>query len=205
MVVAVKANTGVGFTVIVAVIGVPAQLLANGVMVIVAVTGVDPVLIAVNDGMFPAPEAANPIEVLLFVQLNVAPLILDVRVIAEVAEPLHTACVAGVATAIGVGLTVIVAVIAGPKQPPAKGVIVIVAVTGVVPGLTAVKDGTLPLPDAVSPIEVLLLVHVNVVPFTGLVRAIIVLALPLQTVWAGGVATTTGVGLTLIIAVIDCP
>ena len=65
----------VGFTVISNGVAGPVQLtppFSNvGVTVIVAITGLVPVLIAVKAGMFPLPEAANPIEVKSFVQLNV--------------------------------------------------------------------------------------------------------------------------------------
>ena len=62
-------TVGVGLTVMVKVCGVPGQPLADGVTVIVAVNGVPPVLTAVNAAMFPVPDAANPIEVVLLVQL----------------------------------------------------------------------------------------------------------------------------------------
>ena len=62
-----------GFTVMVNDIGVPTQLTPAftnvGVTVMVAVTGAVPVLVAVNDGIFPAPLAANPIDGALFTQL----------------------------------------------------------------------------------------------------------------------------------------
>jgi hypothetical protein len=65
-------TAGIGFTVIVNVIGVPGQvtpLLKFGVTVIVATCGVLPVLIVVNDAILPAPAAARPMLVLLLVQL----------------------------------------------------------------------------------------------------------------------------------------
>ena len=46
-----------------------------------------------------------------------------------------------------------------PAQPSNEGVTVMVAVTGEVPLLVAVKDGMLPLPLAARPMVVLLLVH----------------------------------------------
>jgi hypothetical protein len=196
---------GVGLIVIVAVIGVPGQLLAVGVIVIVAVIGVEPVFTAVNDGILPLPLAANPMVGSLFVQAKVVPLTELVKAIAAVAVLLQTVCVAGVATASGVGLTVIVAVIGVPEQPPADGIIVIVAVTGVVPWLTAVKDGTLPLPEAVRPMPELLFVQVKVVPLTALVNTMAALEAPLQTDWVVGVATAFGVGLTVMMAVIGEP
>lgn len=60
---------GIGFTVMVNVIGVPGQPLAVGVTVMVEVTGVVPALVAVNEAMLPTPLPAKPMEVLLFVQL----------------------------------------------------------------------------------------------------------------------------------------
>ena len=65
----------VGFTVISNGVAGPVQLtppFSNvGVTVIVAITGLVPVLIAVKAGISPVPDAANPIEVKSFVQLNV--------------------------------------------------------------------------------------------------------------------------------------
>jgi len=74
----------VGLTVISKGVAGPVQLtppFSNvGVTVIVAITGLVPVLIAVKAGMFPVPEAAKPIEVKSFVQLNVVvPFILAVE------------------------------------------------------------------------------------------------------------------------------
>lgn len=60
---------GVGFTVIVNVVGLPVQLFDVPCTVIVAVTGVLPLLMAVKDGMEPLPVAANPIDGSLLVQL----------------------------------------------------------------------------------------------------------------------------------------
>jgi hypothetical protein len=48
-----------------------------------------PVLIAVKAGIFPFPLAANPIDVLLFVQLNVEPVTEPVNAIVDVEAPLH--------------------------------------------------------------------------------------------------------------------
>jgi len=80
---------GEGLTVMVNVCGVPGQPAADGVTVIVAVTGALLVLIAVNAGIFPLPEAAKPIDVLLFVQLKVVPLIAPEKVTRFVDAPLH--------------------------------------------------------------------------------------------------------------------
>ena len=66
-------TVGDGFTVMVKVIAVPVQvtplLVKLGVTVIVAVTGAVPVLVAVKEGILPTPDAASPIDGLLFVQL----------------------------------------------------------------------------------------------------------------------------------------
>ena len=51
----------------------------------VEVTGVLPVLLPVNDPMFPEPLPASPIVVLSFVQLYVVPATAPVKVIAPVA------------------------------------------------------------------------------------------------------------------------
>jgi len=80
---------GEGLTVMVNVSGMPGQPAADGVTVIVAVTGALLVLIAVNEGIFPLPEAAKPIVVLLFVQLKVVPLTAPEKATRFVEAPLH--------------------------------------------------------------------------------------------------------------------
>ena len=64
---------GVGLTVIVKVLGVPVQvpppLVNDGVTVMVATTGAAVALVAVKLAILPEPLAANPIDVVLFVQL----------------------------------------------------------------------------------------------------------------------------------------
>lgn len=66
--------------------------------------------------------------------------------------------------AAGFGFTVIVYVLAIPRQPFKVGVTVIVPDILDVPVLVAVKEGTLPVPLAASPIAVLLFVHAKVAP-----------------------------------------
>ena len=65
--------TGVGFTVIVKVCGIPLQEtpfnVFTGVTEIVALIAVVPVLVAVNAAMLPVPLAARPMAVLLLVQV----------------------------------------------------------------------------------------------------------------------------------------
>jgi hypothetical protein len=67
-----------------------------------------------------------------------------------------------------------------PTQPLAVGVTVMVATTGVVPGLVAVKDGMFPDPLAASPMDGVLLTHVKDVPATGPVTVIREVVVPLQ-------------------------
>ena len=73
LVIPVIIGTGSGFTLMVKVFTGPThpvELFVNeGVTVIVAMTGVDPVLVAVNDGILPEPEAARPIDGAELVQL----------------------------------------------------------------------------------------------------------------------------------------
>ncbi|MNQ59299.1 hypothetical protein D3C85_735320 [compost metagenome] len=122
---------GVGLTSIVAVIGVPGQLLTVGVIVNVTVTGAFVVLVKLPL-MFPLPLAAIPITVpvLSLVQLKVVPATFPESTIVVMAPVEQIVCAAGVADAFGVGLTSIVAVIGVPGQLFAIGVIVKVTVTG---------------------------------------------------------------------------
>jgi hypothetical protein len=57
--------------------------------VIVAVTCALVKLIAVKEAIFPVPVAVNPIDGLLFVQLNEVPVIAPENVIGFVVAPLH--------------------------------------------------------------------------------------------------------------------
>ena len=78
---------GNGVTVMVNDTGVPGQPLAVGVTVIVAVTEVDPVFVATKGEIFPVPFAGRPMEVLLFVQLNMVPPTGPEKFTAFVVEP----------------------------------------------------------------------------------------------------------------------
>jgi len=63
-------TVAIGFTVMVNVMGAPVQPDGVvGVTVIVAVVALVSVLLVVNDGIFPEPLAAKPIDGLLFTQL----------------------------------------------------------------------------------------------------------------------------------------
>ena len=121
------------------------------------------------------PLAARPMEGSLFVQLKVVPLTAPVKFTAPVATALHKVWPAGSAT-FGVGLTVIVKLCAAPGQPFALGVTVIVAATGALVILIAANEEILPLPFLAKPIEGLLFVQVKVVPLTGPVKFIAVVA-----------------------------
>ena len=82
----------------------------------------------------------------------------------------------------GVGFTVMVYVVAVPIQLFAVGVTVMVAVTGVSVAFVAVNELIFPVPLADKPIEVLLLVHVYVVPETAEVKFTAAFDAVLQTV-----------------------
>jgi len=127
---------GIGFTTTVAVIGVPLQLFAVGVIVKVTVTG--PVVVLVNVPLIsPAPLAAMPVTAALLslVQLYTVPATaLPFNTIVVIAEPVQIVCEDGVAVTVGVGFTSTVAVIGVPVQVvPAlvnDGVMVKVTVIG---------------------------------------------------------------------------
>ena len=77
------------------VIGLPVQTAptagsVTGVTVIVADTGATPLLIALNEGIFPVPAAARPMAGLSLVQLKIVPGTGPVKLIGAVAQPLHT-------------------------------------------------------------------------------------------------------------------
>ena len=106
--------------------------------------------------MLPVPLAASPIEVLSFVQLyEVAPL--PAKVIAVVLDPAQIVWLPGLFTT-GVGLTVMVKLCGVPLQLTVlnvyTGVTVIVATTGLLPVLVAVKLPVAPVPAPPRPIDV---------------------------------------------------
>ena len=115
-------TVGFGLTSTIAVTGVPAQPLAVGVMVNVTVIGTLVVLVKIPL-ILPAPVTAIPVTVatLSLVQLYTTPdTVLPVMAMVVIGVAEHTVCEAGVATAVGVGLTVIVNDIGVPLQvvPP---------------------------------------------------------------------------------------
>jgi hypothetical protein len=88
----------------------------------------------------------------------------------------------------GVGLTVMVKVLVGPEQvtapPKYFGVTVMVAVTGVIPLLTAANAAMGPVPLAASPMLVVSLTQSYEVPVPEKLTAAVIA--PLQTVWLAG-------------------
>ncbi len=116
---------------------------------------------------------------------------------------LQTAKLAGTLT-VGVGFTVIVYDDVVPGQLLTVGVTVIVAVTGDVPELVALKEGTLPEPDDANPIEVIEFVHVSVPPVGTVGQLVAGTITVLQTAKLAG-TLTVGVGLTVIVYVEAVP
>ncbi len=100
-------TVGEGMTVIVYTDAFPGQVFSVEVTDIVAVIKALVLLIAVNEGIFPLPVDANPIEASELVQANVAPAGVLVKLVAATEALLQTVMFAGTAT-VGVGLTVIV-------------------------------------------------------------------------------------------------
>ncbi len=145
---------------------VPTQPLADGVTAMTAVVVADELLPAENDAMFPEPVEERPMPVLLFVHVYVAPGTVPEKLTPVVEVPLQSVWLSGCVT-LGGGLTVTVKVLDVPTQLLAAGVTVTIAVAAMVPEFTAVKDAILPDPVDASPIPVLPLVQVYVVPETA--------------------------------------
>ena len=171
--------------------------MTEGVTVIVAVIGEVPVLIAEKLPISPEPEAANPIEVVLFVHVKVPPEGVLAKLVAATVPPLQTSIFDGTVT-VGVGLTVILYEEGVPVHPLAVGVTVIVAVIEDEPVFVAVKLPISPEPFASRPIAVLLFVQANVAPEVVLEKEVAATVAPLQTVIFEG-TVTTGVGYTVIL------
>ena len=119
---------------------------------------------AINEAIFPIPEAAKPIlGLLLFHSYVVAPeLLAEVKFTEVVEAVLQTVKLVGKTTS-AEGLTVIEKLNVEPTQltPPfvKVGVTSIVATEGIKPELVAVNYGMLPTPLAPKPIAVLLFVQ----------------------------------------------
>jgi len=200
-------TTGVGITSTVAVIEVQGKPAVGGIMVKDTVSGNGLVLVKVPL-ILPEPLAAIPltVAVLFLVQLNTVPGMLPVSTIVVIAVPEQMVWLAGVATALGVGLTSTVAVIGAPAQLLAVGVMVKVTSTGARVVLVSVPlILPVPMPGIPVTVPVLSLVQLYVVPLTVLVNTIVVIGTPEHTVCDAGVAVATGVGLTTTVAVMDGP
>ena len=137
----------------VAVVVVPIQPFAEGVMVKVTVIGAEVVLVSAPKILLPEPNAAIPVTVTVLLRVHVKGVPItgpdSVMVVIRVSEQM--VCVAGVATAVGVGLTNTVAVIAAPGQLFAVSMIVKVTVTGALVVLVSEPE-IFPLPEAAMPV-----------------------------------------------------
>lgn len=96
-------------------VGGPLALVNLGVTVTIAVTGAVPEFVAVNDEIFPIPEAANPIEGVLLAHSNIVPVTVPVKLIAPDALALQSTKLLGAVT-VGIGFTVAVTVDVTPGQ-----------------------------------------------------------------------------------------
>ena len=127
----------------------------------VATIGVAVKLTATNDGIFPEPEAANPIPGVEFVQLYWVPV--PTKEIADAVALLQSTTLLG-AVKLGVGFTSIVNEVVPPLQltpPPVNTeVTVTVEAIGAVVPLVAINEAMFPFPEAAKPTAVLELVHV---------------------------------------------
>ena len=122
------------------------------------------------------------------------------------AVPAHTVWLA-IAFTDGVGFTVIVKLTDAPVQAdPDDGVTVMVAVIGVAVVFVAINPGILPVPEAPSPIAVLLFVqlYTMVPPVVGLVKFTGAVISPLHTIWLG-TGSTVANGFTSTVAVVVGP
>lgn len=124
----------------------PAHAFEIGVTVKIELIGTRKLFVAVNDAIGPEPDKGNPILGLLFVQLNCVPTILkSVKLILPVGCPPHKLRLATGST-VGKGLMVIEKVIGFPEHVLETGTTVKMAVTGVLPKLTAENEAIFPVP-----------------------------------------------------------
>ena len=115
-------------------------------------------LVAVKEAILPVPLAAKPMAVLLFDQLNVAPVVpVNAGTLDE--APLQNVWFGGTVT-VGKGLTVISKFCGVPGQLFKVGVTVTVEVMGEEPLFVAVNALMLLVPLAANPVLVLLFVQV---------------------------------------------
>lgn len=150
---------GSGFIVNVNVRGVPLQPLNVGVAVKFPDIAVVPVLVPINEEIFPFPEAPIPIAVFEFVQAMLEVAGVTVKVIAVL---FAFAQIVWLVTAVkvGDGSTVIVYDDGMPTHPLSVGVTVMVDVIVAPVVLVAVNAGMFALPLAAKPIAVFEFVQV---------------------------------------------
>ena len=202
---AVGVAIAVGFelTLMTTSIGVPTQPFKVGVTVYVAEppaaeSDVNVWLIAA-----PVPAVAPLTFDCVTVQSKVAPAGVELNEI-PVTSPEQIVSVVGVAVTVGIGLIVITTSIGNPGQPANVGVTVYVVVPTAAPDALNVCAIVDPVP-AVAPLEPdSVTVHANVAP-AGVELNAIPVDVPEQIVWLLGVATTTGVGFTVITTSIGVP
>ena len=181
---------GLGLTNTVTVIELAHPAAVDPVMVKVAVCAILVVLVRFPEIVDPVPLPAIPVRltVLFLVQLNVVPATLFGLLISiwAIVAPEQIVCVAGVAPTVGLGLTVIVAVVVLEHPAAVDAVMVKVVVCEILVVLVKVPEIVGPVPLAVIPVRsvVLSLVQLNVVPDTilGLVITIFAIGDPEQTV-----------------------
>ena len=163
---------GLGLTNTVTVIELEHPAAVDPVMVKVAVCAILVVLVRFPEIVDPVPLPAMPVRltVLFLVQLNVVPATLFGLLISiwAIVAPEQIVCVAGVAPTVGLGLTVIVAVVVLEHPAAVDAVMVKVVVCGVLVVLVNVPEIVDPVPVAAMPVRfvVLSLVQLNVVPAT---------------------------------------
>lgn len=122
------------------------------------------VLLVSVPAILPAPLAGIPVTFTLLsrVQLNTVPATLPESTIVVIGVAEQIVWLDGVATALGVGFTTTVAVVVGPAQPLAVGVMVKVTVTGAKVVLVRLPVIGEPDPLAAIPVTVAVLFLVQV-------------------------------------------
>jgi hypothetical protein len=209
----VATPTGSGVTVTLAVKSLPTQPIELVGVMVYTVVWVVPVTLFGVPLISPLPLFANTVmfAVLSRVHAKVVPvkLLLVVKEIVVIATSEHTVCVAGVATPTGSGVTVTLAVKSLPTQPIELVGVMVYTVVWVVPVTLFGVPLISPLPLFANTVmfAVLSRVHAKVVPVKLLlvVKAIVVIATSEQTVCVAGVATPTGSGVTVTLAVKSLP
>lgn len=187
---------GVGFTTNVNTRALPVQVAVAGITLTLVVTTFWELFKALNPPpIFPEPVIPNP----TLVGVDQLKLVLGVSLENVIGEPVAPAHRVTLETALaeGVGLTVMVNVLAGPAQELAEGLTVTDAVAVVVTGFVTVKPAILPFPPVPNP-TLPLLVQINVVPEVGLLKLIGAPEADPQYVMFP-IEVTTGVGLTVTV------